>query len=565
MPSHGPDEVRDPPPEEAADPSPNAGAVYPPKKLSRYLMTKRGYLHPNKTYVWITLLIIGVMSVLYFVLGINPNAAGTLPPAFNAGSGGMPGVSDLYFHSIAIGMAALGVYFVVLAFDLDRYEPAIDFPLCYRALAATAIGAVGAFFYLRPIFIKPLAPIPLGLILLGLILLADVGGALLVQLYLLPGKLAGTYDPGQNRFGMIPKWRTLPSWKDFRKMDSTYWLTFVTVIGAFIAGITGFVVFWLNYFVIDLGVSPGIFSGYVAWMGGAFNFWNVGVGSHSHAIVMCMLLGLVAVVAKWFNVLQLRGWKRTMAKVGLWVGATGVVALTTIFILEAYTTVFPSGNPGLFFASNPGGFTLYAWGTTDSNGMAADDTMMLWAALGAMIILVPLFYTTVNGKPAWKDPIRASILGTWILTFIATPIEGFYIEFHEATLSGGPTDVGFANLQYFALIGIPLVCMGLLAIDFYQEKTSTRSAGSAFAIFGTLIAVVSGYAFVYYSATSPGGPTAWVFGFGLLLMDLFLLFAMVAVYLGNPEKIEMMPADGGSFAAVPRREGVEAVSKERPS
>jgi hypothetical protein len=191
--------------------------------------------------------------------------------------------------------------------------------------------------------------------------------------------------------------------------------------------------------------------------------------------------------------------------------------------------------------------------------------MMLWAALGGMIVLVPLFYTTVNGKPAWKDPIRVSILGTWILTFIATPIQGFYIEFQEATLSGGPTDVVFGDLQYFALIGIPLVCMGLLAIDFYQDKRSTRSAGSAFAIFGTLIAVVSAYTFVYFTATSPAGPAAWVFGFGLLLMDLFLLFAMVAVYFGNPEKIEMVPSDGGSFAAVPRRERTGAVSKERPS
>lgn len=547
--SRQPDEV---------DSGPSSGAVYPPKKLSRYLMTKRGYLHPNKTYVWITLLTMGIMSVLYFVLGISPNAQGTLPPAFNAGTGGAPGVSDLYFHSIAIGMAALGVYFVVLAFDLDRYEPAIDFPICYRALLATILGSVGAFFYLRPVFQQWLAPLPLGLLLVGLIFLADVGGALLIQLYLLPGKLAGTYDPSQNRFGMIPKWRTLPSWRDFRKMDSSYWLTFIAVIGAFIAGITGFVVFWLNYFVIDIGVSPGIFSGYVAWMGGAQNFWSVAVGSHSHAIVMCMLLGLAAVIAKRFEVLGLTGWKRTVAKAGLWVGATGVIALTTIFFLEAYTTVFPSGNPGLFFASNPGPFTLYAWGTTDVNGMAADDTMMLWASLGAMIVLVPLFFTPHKGKPAWKDPVRASILGTWILTFIATPLEGFYIEFHESTLSGNPPDIVFGNLQYFALIGIPLVCMGLLAIDFYQEKRSTRTAASVFAIFGTLIAMVSGFTYVYYTQSS-GSPASWVFGFGLLLVDLSLLVAMLAVYLGNPEKVEMMPSDGGSFAAPPKHEHAEAV------
>ena len=62
------------------------------KSASRYLMTKRGYLHPQKTYVWITLLIIGVMSLLYFVLGLSPNAAGSIPPALGGPAGN---VNDL--------------------------------------------------------------------------------------------------------------------------------------------------------------------------------------------------------------------------------------------------------------------------------------------------------------------------------------------------------------------------------------------------------------------------------------------------------------------------------------
>jgi len=527
-------------PEDQVDP-PNRSAVAttPSQPSTPYLMTKKGYLHPMKTYVWLTLFIVGLMSALWYIMGIGPGANGSLPPGFAFGA------SDLYFHSIAIGVASLGVYFVVLVFDLDRYEPAIDFPLSYRAMAATVIGAIGAFFYLRPVFIPALAPIPLGLILLGLLLLADVGGALLIQLYLLPGKLAGTYDPSQNRLGMIPKWRYLPSWKDFRKMDSAYWLTFTAVIGAFIAGVTGFVVFWLNYFVIDIGVSPGIFSGYLAWLGGAQQALPIVMGSHSHAIVMCLILGLAAVVAKRFNVLSLSGWPRRVAKLGMWVGITGLIALTTIFILEAYTTVFPAGNPGLFFASNPGGpISLYSWGTNSANGMAADDSMMLWASLGAMIMLVPLLFTRAGGRPAWKDPVRAAILGTWVLTFIATPLEGFYIEFHEATLSGTPPDVVFGNLQYFALIAIPLVCMGLLAIDFYQDRRGPRSAAAALSIFSVLIALVSGYIYIYYTATNATGAPAWVFGFGLLLMDLFLLFAMAAVYVGRAEKIE--PAAGSN-------------------
>src|SRR5208283_2868653 len=391
------------------------------KPASRYLMTKRGYLHPQKTYVWITLLIIGVMSLLYFVLGLSPDAQGTIPPAFSFGA------SDLYFHSIAIGFAALGVYLVFMAFDLDKYEPPIDFPLSYRALVANVIAAIGAFFYLRPVFNQEFAPIPLGLILLGLILLADVGGALLVELYLLPAK-----------------------------MDSAYWLTFVTVIGAFIAGITGFVVFWMNYFVVDIGQSPGLLGGYINWLGGPSAVLGTAMGSHSHAIVMCLILGIVAVTVQRLEVLHVTGWKRTMSVVGLWVAITGVIALSIMFFLEAYTTVFPNGIPPALFASNPGGpIQLYSY--TAPNGMASDDTTMLWAAIGAMIVLVPLFFVKARGTPTWRDPVRASILVTWIFAFIATPIEGFYIEFHESALSGAPQDLTFGALQYFALIGIPAI------------------------------------------------------------------------------------------------------------
>jgi hypothetical protein len=508
------------------------------KPASRYLMTKRGYLHPQKTYVWITLLIIGVMSLLYFVLGLSPNAQGSIPPAFGFGA------SDLYFHSIAVGFAALGVYLVFMAFDLDKFEPPIDFPLSYRALLANIFTAVGAFFYLRPVFLTYLAPIPLGLILLGLILLADVGGALLVELYLLPGKMAGSYNPDSNLFGMIPRWSSLPSWKDFRKMDSAYWLTFVTVIGTFIAGITGFVLLWTNYFVIDIGQSPGLFTGYINWLGGPTTVLGTTLGSHSHAIVMCLILGIAAVTAKRFEVLNYTGWKRTVSLIGLWTAITGVIALTIMFILEAYTTVFPGGVPPLLFASDPGG-SIQFYSYTAANGMASDDSTMLWASLGAMILLVPLFFTRARGTPIWRDPVRSSVLVTWIFTFIATPLQGFYIEFNESSLHLAPQDIVFGNLQYYALICIPAVCMALLAVDFYVDQRRIRTPVAAFAMLSVLLATVTGYFYVFYNFQQ-GSWAYWVFNVGLFLVDAFILVAMVAVLLGVPEKF----ANGDSVPIV---------------
>jgi len=543
---------------EQSDPEPAVNPRSLPgdsKPASRYLMTARGYLHPQRTYFWITLLIIGIMSLLYYVVGLGPNAQGSLPPAFAFGA------SDLYFHSIAIGIAALGVNLVVVTFGLEKYEPAIDFPLTYRALLANVIGAIGAAFYLRPVFNADFSPIGLGLILLGLILLADVGGALLVELYLLPGKLSGTYEPAQNMLGMVPKWRNLPSWKDFRKMDSSYWLTFVTVISAFVAGVIGFVLFWMNYFVIDLGVSPSVFNGYIAWLGGAQAVLTTTMGSHSHMMVMALILGMVAVVAKRFDVLALSGWKRSMAKVGLWVSLTGVLAFTTVYVLEAFTTVFPGGVPGTFFASNPGGSVqLFSSTGTSANGMAGDDTTMLWAALGALIVLVPLLYTKVRGRPAWKDPVRASILLTWIFSFIATPIQGFYIEFHESTFTPGgvpgPADVVFGNLQYFALIGITLVCMALLAVDFYVDKRGVRSSVAGFAMLSVLIATVGAYIYVWYG-TSSGSPGYWVFNVGFVMMDLFLVLAMVALYLGRTDTIPTSEAQTGVSESGPKPKPAE--------
>lgn len=496
-------------------------------------MTKKGYMHPMKTYVWITLLIVGLMSALWFVVGIGPNAQGSIPPAFSLGA------SDLYFHSIAIGVAALAVYLVMMAFDLEKYEPNVDFPIAYRALLATVMGAIGAFFYLTPVFHPILAPIPLGLILLGLILLGDVGGALLIELYFLPGKLSGSYKSGNNVLGFLPRWSNLPKLSEFRKMDATYWLTFITVISTFIAGMIGFVTFWLNYFVVDLGISPSIFNGYISWMGGAQSFLGATMGSHSHVIAMTIMLGVVAVVAKRFGVLSLPGSKRLAAKLGILVSSIGIVVMTVVYLLEGFTTWTPS----LLFASNPG--SLQLWSTSAANGMASDDSTMFLASLGAMILLIPLMFTPIRGKPAWKDPIRISILATWILAYIATPIEGFVIEFNEATMSGGPTDIVFGNQQYFALFGITMVTMAFLAVDFLQDGRGVRRRIAALGMLVTTFTVVAGYIYAYFDpgtlnsdGTLAGTTTwGWIYSAGLLLVSLVIVAAMVAVYRGSFEVI----------------------------
>ncbi len=506
-------------------------------------MTAKGYLHARNTYIGVTLFIIALMTALWFVMGVGPNAQGTIPPAFSFGP------SDLYFHSIAIGIAAMAVYLVIDIFDLDKYEPNIDFPISYRATMATVIGAVGAFFYLTPVFNASFAPVPLGIIVVALVLLGDVGGALLVELYLLPAKLTGRYDSSLNRMGMIPKWKCLPKWSDFRKMDSTYWLVFATVFSAFIAGLTGFVALWLNYFVIDIGVSPAIFNGYITWMGGASAFLGYAVGSHSHVIGMAIMISVVAVVARKFGVLHLTGKSRSIARFGLWVSVIGVALMTVVFLLEAFTTTWTNSTPPLLFASNPGGFQL--WSSTASNGMAGDDSTMLLASIGGLIILFPVLLTRLNGTKTWKDPLRASILLTWVMAYIATPVEGFFIEFHEATMSGGPADTVFGNEQFFALFIIAVLAMTFLSLDVscsseetFREKKVVRNRVAIAGMLLGIFTLIAGFIYTFYdpgSVNSAGklATTQWgiVYSAGLFMISLLFGAGAIIIYFCRGAKI----------------------------
>lgn len=509
---------------------------------NRYNMPHKGYKHTLRTYVWVTLLITGVMSALWFTLGAVPGARGNIPPSF------VFGPSDMFFHSIAIGMAALLVYFVIMAFDLDKYEPNIDFPIAYRAMIATILGAAAALFYVSPAFNAATAPITDIIMFVALLFLADVGGALLVQLYLLPAKLTGRYNPYDNSMGMFPKLKQLPGWSDFRRMDSAYWLVFTSVIVAFIAGIMGFIALWINPHHVFIA-APAFLDGYMAWLGGAAAWFTALIGSHSHVIGIAIMVGVVGVVAKRFNVLKLRSRWKSLAKFGMWVSIAGLVIMAIVFLFEAFAAYVPP----LLLASNPGG-PIQLWSSTAQNGMAGDDTTMLLASIGAMIMLIPLMLTKLRDKPAWKDPIRLSILGTWIIAFIATPLEGFFIEFHEATLSGSPIDVVFGNLQYFALFAITTMALAFLAIDFFQGRKGIRKRVAAAGIAVTVFALITGFAYAFLdpgalnASGSVAGTTVWgyVFAIGLLLMSGIVIYAMLKVRSGHDLRRPMARASAAA-------------------
>ena len=163
-------------------------------------------------------------------------------------------------------------------------------------------------------------------------------------------------------------------------------------------------------------------------------------------------------------------------------------------------------------------------------------------------MLIPLLLTPAGGKPEWKDPLRVSILATWTLAYIATPVEGFFIEFNEATLSGNPMDTVFGNEQYFALFGILMVTIAFLAVDFYQDRKESRSMVATLGMLVTIFTLIAGYIFTYFdpgvlnadgslAATTTWG---WIYAAGLLLVSVVIFAAMAAVLRGAEEPISTM-------------------------
>ena len=116
---------------------------------------------------------------------------------------------------------------------------------------------------------------------------------------------------------------------------------------------------------------------------------------------------------------------------------------------------------------------------------------------------------------------------TWILAYVATPNEGFFIEFNEATLHAQPTDIVFGNEQYFALFGITMVTIAFLYVDFFQDRKDVRSKVASLGILVTAFTVIVGYiyAFLDPGLLNPDGTltelTFWgfVYAVGLLLVS----------------------------------------------
>ncbi len=457
------------------------------------------YLFSLKFLTWATLAIVAVMGFLYFAVGF--------PPAFDSY------FARMYFHSIGIGLAALAVCLVMHAFKLQQYEPPIDFPIVYRAFVAVVLGALGGLVYLSPSVSNALPDVGILLFTAAFILIGDVGGALYIELVLLPRKLAGSYVE-QSRTVFDYLGRVLPVSKADRSAYSNlgigYWLTIAAIASAFIAGVLGFFNLWVRVF------GPSFFGGFIGWLGlDAPGFIAATKDPHSHMMALAIMAGIVAVAAVLFRVFDSESpLRRTVALIGAWIALIGVIATTLVLGAAALLNFAP---PWLF-ASGPGGI----------NGMASDDLTMSVIGIGAMVIVVAILLE----RGVWRDPLRLMVVGTWVVAMLLNAVQGFYIEMNQDKFQGSlaANDAAFKIAQPMAgLFVLTALSLMLLLVHVHGVAGRTRRIAvwtAGLGLLGTLVGVT----LWTFADPSNNGISFGIYIAGTALSYLAVLVGAVAIW-----------------------------------
>lgn len=448
-----------------------------------------------KRLTWLTMAVTTVMGLLYFLVGF--------PPAFDTFR------EKMYFHSIGIGLAALAAYLILGAFDLERHEPPLDFPISYRAFGAVVLAALGGLVFLSSSVDRALPHVGMLAFIGAFVLITDVGGALLVELVVLPRKLAGTYkaqshDPLQYLTRLLPFSRA--DLRAYRGRGLGYWLTISAVASFFIAELTGFVNLW----VMELGSS--VFGHYISWLGlDRQGFLDATLDPHSHMIAIAIMAVILGVAAVSFRVLETgSALGRRLAKVGLFMAILGVGGTTLILGAVAFANYAPP----TFFANGP-------------SGMAGDDAVMTVVLLGALVLSAAIAWQAASRR----DAVGILFAAAWVGVLLINVVEGFYIELHESLFQGSasPKDASFSVAQ--PMTGIFLltaISLGLLLLHYYGLKGLARRFTSW--LFGIgLAGAVVGSTLWTFADPSKHGVAFWIYVAGTAVSYLGILAAGLSI------------------------------------
>lgn len=451
-----------------------------------------------RTLTWTTLAITAVMGGLFFAVGF--------PPAFDTF------YEKMYFHSIGIGIAAMLCFLMLETFSLETYEPPVDFPIRYRAFLAVVFGAIGGLFAINPSVWTGLPDVGMLFFVVSFVLVADVGGALLVELFLLPRKKAGTYR-GDSRNVIDYLGRLLPLRAEdraaYRGTGSAYWLAVISLASAVVAAVIGFINLWVRAF------GPSFFAGYMGWLGlDNGGFLDATLDPHSHMIALAIIAGIVAVAVIRFRALADESpARRTVANVGIWIALAGVVGTTLVLGAVAFLNYAPP--------------TLFTSGPDAVNGMAGDDLVMAIVFLGAVVIGAAI----LANRRTWRDPLRLTILGTWAAAVAITVLEGFWIELHEDAFGASlaSNDAAFSAAHPMTGIFLMVVLsLALLLVDVFDVRGFARTVATAVGATG-LVAAVLGTTLWTFVDPSNTGPSYALYVAGIAISYLAVLVGAVAV------------------------------------
>lgn len=464
----------------------------------RVVTSTHVYRYSMRNLAWWTLGITAVMGGLYFLVGF--------PPAFDTY------YEKMYFHAVGIGIAAIAAYLVIGAFDLEAHEPHIDFPIRYRAFLAVVFGALGGLVYLNKDVFLALPDIGVLLFLVAFVLIFDVAGALLVELIVLPRKTAGIYD-SQSHNLLDYLGRLVPSTSadraTYRRLGVGYWLTVASIASMLIAMIIGFMNLWVR------ALGPSIFGGYMGWLGlDKAGFEDATLDPHSHMIAIAIIAMLVAVAAVRFGILNSESRvRRSIAQWGAWIAVVGVALTTLVLGAVAFLNFAPP--------------TLFTSGPNDVNGMAGDDLIMAIVFVGAVVVAGAM----LGERRLARDPLRLTILGTWVAAVLITVVEGFYIELNEASFGSSlaTNDAAFAAAHPMTGIFLMMILsLALLLVDLYRIEGVMRAVAIAVGATG-LIAAVAGTTFWTFVDPSTSGPSYVVYIAGIVITYLTVVVASAGI------------------------------------
>ena len=467
-----------------------------PRELRAITWTHE-YAFPMRTLAWWTLAIAAVMGGLYFLVGFPPTFDGYF--------------QKMYFHAVGLGLAALGAYLVIDTFELEAYEPPLDFPLRYRAFLSVVFGALGGLVFLNKDVFAALPDIGVGLFVAAFLLAFDVAGALLVELIVLPRKKAGIYDTrSRSLFDYIG--RLIPSTgadrATYRSLGSGYWLTLISIASVLFAMAIGFVNLWIR------ALGPSIFAGWMGALGlDAAGAQDATLDPHSHMIAIALIALVVAIAAIRSGAFDSASpLRRGIARAGAWVTAIGVVL--TSLVLGAVAIV--NFAPPTVFASPDG-----------VNGMAGDDAIMAIVLVGAVIVGIGL----LADRSFLRDGLRLTVVATWFATVLITAVEGFWIEFHEDQFGGAlsANDAAFSAAHPMTGIFLMLaIGLALLVADFYGVRGLARTFAAGLGVMAVVAAVVGTTLWTFVDPSN-GGVAYGIYIAGIVIGFLTVLAAGVVV------------------------------------